>query len=61
MLRKCLPCLSNKIDTEGEVVGQIDSITFYPLKSARGIEINACKCTMSGLKLKDSDIYDRWV
>ena len=40
-------------------MGEIDGITFYPLKSAKGINIRAAMCTMNGVRLKNSEIYDR--
>ncbi|KAK2190372.1 hypothetical protein NP493_82g01052 [Ridgeia piscesae] len=55
-------CVLKGFKPRRELVGTIDSITFYPLKSARGIEVDAIECLMSGLKVKDSELYDRhWV
>ena len=59
MPRYIQPCVMKAFKPRREMVGEIESITFYPLKSAKGIKIYTVECLPSGLKLKDEDIYDR--
>ena len=59
MFKKIISYLPIKRKPAGEEVGEIESITIYPLKSGKGITVNAAKTTNSGLKLSKTDIYDR--
>lgn len=59
MFQKILSYLPIRKKPAGEEVGEIESITFYPLKSGKGITVNEAKTTNSGLKLNNTDIYDR--
>ncbi|KAK2190370.1 hypothetical protein NP493_82g01012 [Ridgeia piscesae] len=58
MFKKIISYLPIKRKPAGEEVGEIESITIYPLKSGKGITVNAAKTTNSGLKLSKTDIYD---
>lgn len=42
-----------------EYVGSVTRLAVYPVKSMGGITSNEAECTRTGLRLVDSDVYDR--
>lgn len=47
------------VPKEAKRVGKISRITLFPLKSSRGIDLDAADCTFSGLKMNGQNVYDR--
>ena len=47
------------VPKEAKRVGKISRITLFPLKSARGIDLDAAECTFSALKMTGKNVCDR--
>ena len=44
-----------------EYVGKISRLVIYPVKSMKGVDVDAASCSQRGLVSSDGNIFDRYI